>query len=104
VGRLLSTSLTSTVRPRAGAAGEWERERERHRFAMVRDFSLDASFKWAPMEEGRYEIKVKVKDGFDAVAATSTVVSYEVSARATGGRRGRLADAEPAVGSVQCAP
>ena len=51
---------------------------------MVRDFSLDASFKWAPMAEGRYEIKVKVKDGFDAMAATSTVVSYEVSSRVTG--------------------
>src|SRR5258707_7165741 len=64
---------------------EWERERERHRFAMVRDFSLDASFKWAPMEEGRYEIKVEVKDGFDAVAATSAaVVSYQVVSRVTG--------------------
>jgi hypothetical protein len=62
----------------------WERERERHRFAMVRDFSLDASFKWAPMEEGRYEIKVKVKDGFDAAQATSTIVSYEVDPRVTG--------------------
>jgi len=62
----------------------WERDRESRRFAMVRDFSLDASFKWAPMAEGRYEIKVKVKDGFDAMAATSTVVSYEVSSRVTG--------------------
>ena len=63
---------------------EWERERERPRFAMVRDFSLDNSFKWAPMEEGRYEIKVTVKDGFDATNATSTVASYDVNSRLTG--------------------
>src|SRR4029450_496352 len=61
----------------------WERDRESRRFAMVRDISLDASFKWAPMAEGRYEIKVKVKDGFDAVAATSTVVAHEVVSRVT---------------------
>ena len=64
--------------------GGWERERGRQRFAIVRDFSLDASFKWAPMEEGRYEIKVEVKDGFDAVTATSAVVSYDVNSRVTG--------------------
>ena len=51
---------------------------------MVRDFSLDNSFKWAPMQEGRYAIRVKVKDGFDAVLATSTVVSDEVATRVTG--------------------
>ncbi len=39
-------------------------------FAMVRDFSLDNSFAWAPMQEGRYAIRVRVKDGFDAVLAT----------------------------------
>jgi arylsulfate sulfotransferase len=63
---------------------EWERERGRQRFAIVRDFSLDNSFKWAPMEEGRYEIKVKVKDGFDATKVTSAVASYEVDSRLTG--------------------
>ena len=56
----------------------------RERFAMVRDFSLDNSFKWAPMQDGRYAIRVKVKDGFDALLATSTVVSDEVATRVTG--------------------
>ena len=51
---------------------------------MVRDFSLDNSFAWAPMQEGRYAIRVKVKDGFDAGTATSTVVSDEVTSRVTG--------------------
>jgi arylsulfate sulfotransferase len=68
-----------------GRAGEGsEREPGRRRFAMVRDFSLDKSFAWAPMEEGGYEVKVKVKDGFDAVPATSTVASYEVISRVAG--------------------
>jgi arylsulfate sulfotransferase len=56
----------------------------RDRFAMVRDFSLDNSFKWAPMQDGRYAIRVKVKDGFDSVTTTSTVVSHEVATRVTG--------------------
>src|SRR6476619_4753704 len=43
----------------------WERERDGRGSAMGRDFRLDNSFKWAPMEEGRYEIKARVKDGFD---------------------------------------
>jgi hypothetical protein len=51
---------------------------------MVRDFSLDKSFAWAPMEEGAYEVSVHVKDGFDGVPATSTVVSDLVSSRVTG--------------------
>lgn len=55
----------------------------RDRFAMVRDFSLDNSFKWAPMQEGRYAIRVKVTDGFGAALATSTVVSDEVASRVT---------------------
>jgi arylsulfate sulfotransferase len=53
-------------------------------FAMVRDFSLESSFAWAPMQEGRYAIRVKVKDGFDAVQTTATVVSNEVTSRMTG--------------------
>ena len=61
-----------------------DHERGRPRFAMVRDFSLDHSFAWAPMQEGRYAIRVAVKDGFDAVQATSSVVSDEVDSRVTG--------------------
>jgi arylsulfate sulfotransferase len=58
--------------------------RGHHRFAMVRDFSLDNSFAWAPLQEGDYAIRVKVKDGFDAVQATSAVESTEVTSRVTG--------------------
>jgi len=59
-------------------------ERARPRFAMVRDYSLDGSFKWAPMQEGAYDVRVRVKDGFDGVQVTSTVVSDRVSSRVTG--------------------
>ena len=52
--------------------------------AMVRDFSLDNSFAWAPMVEGGYEVSAKVKDGFDGVTATSAVVSDTVNSRVTG--------------------
>jgi arylsulfate sulfotransferase len=61
-----------------------EPERGRRGFAVVRDFSLDNSFAWAPMQEGGYEIRVEVKDGFDAVPATSAVVSDQVTSRVTG--------------------
>jgi arylsulfate sulfotransferase len=52
--------------------------------AMVRDFSVDNSFAWAPMEEGRYAIRVRVKDGFDAVQGTSTTTLDDVISRITG--------------------
>ncbi len=68
----------------AGRHGRSEHAPVHHHFAMVRDFSLDKSFAWAPMEEGVYEVSVKVKDGFDGVMATSTVVSDMVSSRVTG--------------------
>ncbi|MEP6802011.1 MAG: hypothetical protein ABJC07_08745, partial [Acidobacteriota bacterium] len=57
---------------------------KRNQDGIVRDFSLDNSFAWAPMEEGAYEVSVKVKDGFDSVTATSVVVSDTVSSRVTG--------------------
>jgi len=71
-------------RTERGERGRSEHERAHHHFAMVRDFSLDKSFAWAPMEEGAYEVSVKVKDGFDGVTATSTVASDTVSSRVTG--------------------
>src|SRR5262249_28299886 len=33
---------------------------------VVRDFSLDNTFAWAPMQEGTYEIRATVKDGYQA--------------------------------------
>jgi len=52
--------------------------------AVVRDFSLDNSFAWAPMVEGVYEVSVKVNDGFGGITATSAAVSQTVDPRVTG--------------------
>jgi hypothetical protein len=71
-------------RSRARERDESAQERGRRRFAMVRDYSLDGSFAWAPMQEGRYDIRVRVKNGFDGVQATSTVVPDRVRSRVTG--------------------
>src|SRR5438067_94946 len=54
------------------------------RLAVVRDFSLDNSFAWAPMHEGAYEVAVAAKEGFDATQVTSAVVLDAVSSLVTG--------------------
>ena len=61
-----------------------EHEGGKSRFAVVRDFSLDNAFAWAPMHEGAYEVAVSVKEGFDTTKATSAVVSDTVSSLVTG--------------------
>ena len=53
-------------------------------FAIVRDFSLDNAFAWAPMHEGAYAVEVSVKEGFDATQVTSAVVSDTVDSLVTG--------------------
>jgi hypothetical protein len=53
-------------------------------FHVVRDFSPDNHFTWAPMQEGTYRVKVTVKDGFDAQDTESAVVTDKVDSRVTG--------------------
>jgi hypothetical protein len=53
-------------------------------FQMVRDFSPDNHFTWAPMQEGNYRIRVTVKDGFDSSDTRSAVVTDKVDSRVTG--------------------
>ena len=53
-------------------------------FHVVRDFSPDNHFTWAPMQEGNYRIKVVVKEGFDAQRTRSAVVKDKVDSRVTG--------------------
>jgi hypothetical protein len=53
-------------------------------FQMVRDFSPDNSFTYAPMREGTYRIRVAVKDGLSASDTQSTVVTDQVNSRVTG--------------------
>ena len=73
----------------AGRSQASDREESKHgradpRFAVVRDYSLDGSFAWAPMQEGAYDVRVRVKDSFDGVQVASAVASDRVSSRVTG--------------------
>jgi hypothetical protein len=51
---------------------------------MVRDFSPNNYFTWAPMQEGAYDVRVTVKESYQALQTTSAVVSYTVNSRVTG--------------------
>jgi hypothetical protein len=51
---------------------------------VVRDFSTDNTFAWAPMQEGTYQVKAIVKEGFSATQSTSAVVADAVNSRVTG--------------------
>src|SRR5262249_62406129 len=53
-------------------------------FRVVRDFSPTNTFAWAPMQEGTYDIKVTVKDGYQASETTSAVLADAVASRVTG--------------------
>jgi len=73
----------------AGRSRDRDGERSEHegahpRFAMVRDYNLDGFFAWAPMQEGAYDVRVRVKDGFDGVRVASAVANDRVISRVTG--------------------
>ncbi|HJZ55274.1 MAG TPA: aryl-sulfate sulfotransferase [Gemmataceae bacterium] len=53
-------------------------------FHVVRDFSPANRFAWTPMQEGSYDIKVTVKDGYHAAETTSAVAIDQVASRVTG--------------------
>jgi hypothetical protein len=51
---------------------------------MVRDYSLDNTFTWAPMAEGNYDVKVSVKDDFGGSETASLTASDTVNSRVAG--------------------
>src|SRR3954467_10455011 len=53
-------------------------------FHVVRDFSPSSAFTWTPMQEGSYDIRVTVKDGYPATDTTSAVAVDAVASRVTG--------------------
>ena len=53
-------------------------------FHVVRDFSPASAFTWTPMQEGEFDIKVTVKDGYDAAETTSAVAPDVIASRLTG--------------------
>ena len=53
-------------------------------FHVVRDFSPANTFTWTPMQEGSYDIKVAVKDGYQAAETTTAVAADAVASRVNG--------------------
>lgn len=53
-------------------------------FHVIRDFSPTNTFVWTPMQEGAYDIRVIVKDGYQGDATASAVVVDTVGSRVTG--------------------
>ena len=51
---------------------------------VVRDFSSSGSFNWNPMQEGTYEIRVVVKNGFGAWKSEFTTATYTAQTRVVG--------------------
>ncbi len=51
---------------------------------VVRDYSSSGSFKWNPMNEGTYEIKVVVKTKFGAASSEVATATYTAQTRVTG--------------------
>ena len=66
-------------------------------FHVVRDFSPANAFAWTPMQEGSYDIKVSVKDGYQATETTSAVASDAVDSRVTGSQAVVTPTANPLV-------
>ena len=53
-------------------------------FHVLRDFSPANAFPWTPMQEGAYDIKVTVKDGYQAAEITSAVATDDVASQLSG--------------------
>src|SRR5262249_8485989 len=53
-------------------------------FHVLRDFSPANTFAWTPMQEGRYDVRVVVKDGYQAAESVSAVATDAVASRVTG--------------------
>jgi hypothetical protein len=73
-------------------------------FHVVRDFSALDHFLWAPMEEGRYRIRVTAKDGYDGTDTVSAVVSDRVDSRVTGSHAVVTPTANPLVALFSVPP
>jgi hypothetical protein len=73
-------------------------------FRLVRDFSPDNSFTWAPLQEGTYRLRVTVADGFGAQDTQSAVVTDQVDSRVTGGEPVITPTANPLVALYSVPP
>ncbi|SIO58313.1 Arylsulfotransferase (ASST) [Singulisphaera sp. GP187] len=73
-------------------------------FHVVRDFSPSNRFAWTPMQEGAYDIRVNVKDGYQASETASAVVTDEVASRVTGSQAVVTPTANPLVALYSVPP
>lgn len=73
-------------------------------FHIVRDFSPSNSFAWTPMQEGAYDIRVIVKDGYQASETAAAVVTDEVASRVTGSQAVVTPTANPLVALYSVPP
>jgi hypothetical protein len=83
VGERITWTATAT---NCGAAPVYQFSAAPHggAFHVVRDFNPSNAFAWTPMQEGNYDIKVTVKDGYQATETTSAVVADAVASRVSG--------------------
>jgi hypothetical protein len=73
-------------------------------FPVLRDFSPANTFTWAPMQEGRYRVRVIAKEGYQATDTVSAVVTDVVDARATGSHAVVTPTANPLVALFSVPP
>jgi hypothetical protein len=73
-------------------------------FHVLRDFSPANTFRWTPMQEGDYDIKVTVKDGYQATETVSAVVPDAVASRVSGSQDVVTPTANPLVALYSIAP
>jgi arylsulfate sulfotransferase len=83
VGERVTWTATATD---VGAAPVYQFSAATHggTFHVVRDYSPASSFTWTPMTEGDYDIRVVVKDGYQATETTSAGVTDDVGSLVTG--------------------
>jgi hypothetical protein len=84
VGERITWTATVSDGPKAGLVYQFSDGPVHGPFHVARDFSPDNHFTWTPMEEGRYRIRVTVKQGYAGTDAVSAVVQDVVRTRVTG--------------------
>ena len=70
----------------------------------MRDFSPADTFTWTPMQEGDYDIRVIVKDGYQATEAAIAVVTEPVASRVSGAQAVVTPTANPLVALYSVPP
>lgn len=84
VGQPITWTATVSDTPTAGLVYQFREGAPNGPMQVVRDFSPDNHFTWAPLQEGDYRIMVTAKPGFSATDAETAVVQDEVDSRVTG--------------------